>query len=194
MQHADWSTGGFGPPTSIGWAASQGARKRPQSGPRVVIGRFTWASAIARRLSSPPTASSIALRSFWSWPGRNRPPRVVSPQPQQHSRSDIEPSRWSGLSMVLRPTWRKVSSRRRVPRPVSGANGRFGPFILFLPLRCYVPHPLLQEQSHLVGGELEPLPVRDSFGRHGILGAAGVNARDPEVIASRVELTAVICR
>ncbi len=60
--------------------------------------------------------------------------------------------------------------------------------------RGHVTHRLLQQQRHLFRCELEPLPVRDAFGRYGVLGAAGVDACDPEQFSPRAKLTAVIGR
>lgn len=63
-----------------------------------------------------------------------------------------------------------------------------------LPLRRNILHPLLQLCRYLFYGELEPLPVRDAFGGNGVLGAAGVDASDPEGLAPCAELAAEIGR
>jgi hypothetical protein len=46
----------------------------------------------------------------------------------------------------------------------------------------------------LADREPESLPVRDAFGRNWVLWAAGVDASDPEQLAPRAELAAVISR
>lgn len=45
------------------------------------------------------------------------------------------------------------------------ANLQNGPGASSPATRRYVLHPFLQQQSHLVGGELEPFTVWDAFGR-----------------------------
>ena len=57
-----------------------------------------------------------------------------------------------------------------------------------LRLRRHILHRRLQEQRHVLGGELVALPIRDARGRDRVLGSPRVDARDPEPLAPCREL------